>query len=527
MSDLSDTSMEGSSTLSDSTGMLSVNLHEQFGSFQLAVEFRVPLGLIVLFGASGAGKSLTLRGLAGLLHPKEGHVAVDGHLLFDSAVGIDLPPQERRVGYVPQHYALFPHLTVAENVGFALPRRSHKANMGRFLQGESWSGEGTEGTGKNAALRRASSDPTLNLIGEGTEGTRKGDGIVKENPSGGRTEGYLSPRQDSRKGPHLFPQPPLPLQAGSVSFLRVPWGRERAIRKERVAELLRALGLEGLEGRYPGTLSGGQQQRVALARALAAEPRLLLLDEPFNALDVAVREHLRDTLKQFQRKFGVPIVLVTHDHAEAQQLADTIVVLQKGWVVQVGGAEEIFFAPRTRDIARLVGQRNVFHGHLVASEEKNSPTPSKALKVDWLQLSGAEEGTNISSVNHYDNAWLPLPVAKKLPSSDIEGSFTGCILADEMIVQRWSETSVSLPTWTAGGAVQWKGVVLDAQLQGHVVRLLVRPEWTEQLQKDRVPGDGVLELYLSRGRWREVEVDTGQPVLLEIGPEAIHLFGAG
>jgi ABC-type Fe3+/spermidine/putrescine transport system ATPase subunit len=92
MSGLRDTSMKGGSNLPDSAGMLSVNLHQQLGSFQLAVEFHVSLGLIVLFGASGAGKSLTLRGLAGLLRPREGHVAIDGHVLFNSLAGVDLPP---------------------------------------------------------------------------------------------------------------------------------------------------------------------------------------------------------------------------------------------------------------------------------------------------------------------------------------------------------------------------------------------------------------------------------------------------
>lgn len=430
MSELSGIPMKGGSNVPESDGMLNVKLHQQFGSFQLAVEFRVPLGLIVLFGASGAGKSLTLRGLAGLLHPKEGHVAIDGHLLFDSTAGIDLPTQERRIGYVPQHYALFPHLTVAENVRFALPRGSH----------------------------------------------------------------------------------------------RVPWSRARANEQARVSELLSVLGLAGLERRYPATLSGGQQQRVALARALAAEPRLLLLDEPFNALDVAVRERLRDTLKQFQRKFAVPIVLVTHDHAEAQQLADTIVVLQRGRVVQVGNAQEIFLTPRTPGIALLVGQRNVFHGQMAIPEEEHSPVPQKALRVDWLQANDEDLG-NIPTDDHYNGAWLPLPANLSLPSAPTTGqTFTGSILADEVLVHRWPETAVSLPRWTERGAVQWKGVVLDAQLHGHTVRLLLRPQWEEHTQKDRVPRDGVLELYLSRSRWREIEVDAGQPVLLEIGPEAIHLF---
>jgi len=210
---------------------LKVNLQHRLGNFRLSIDFQVPLDLTVLFGFSGAGKTLTLRSLAGLLHPEQGYVSIDGQVLLDSSSGINLPPQERRVGYVPQHYALFPHLTVSENILFALPRQ----------------------------------------------------GL---------------------------------------------WPRSREIKssqKARVNELLAVLELEGLERRYPATLSGGQQQRVALARAFMAEPRLLLLDEPFNALDVAVRERLRSTLKQFQRHFAVPIVLVTHDHTEVQQLADQVV----------------------------------------------------------------------------------------------------------------------------------------------------------------------------------------------------------
>ncbi len=101
--------------------MLNVNLHHQLGAFQLAINFQVPLGLIVLLGSSGAGKSLTLRSIAGLLHPQQGHIAVNEQVLFDSETGINMPPQLRHVGYVPQHYALFPHLTVAENILFALP----------------------------------------------------------------------------------------------------------------------------------------------------------------------------------------------------------------------------------------------------------------------------------------------------------------------------------------------------------------------------------------------------------------------
>jgi ABC-type sulfate/molybdate transport systems ATPase subunit len=411
----------------DETGTLNVSLHQRFGSFLLAVNFHVPLGLIVLFGASGAGKSLTLRSVAGLLHPKRGYVAVDRHVLFDNAAGVDLPPQERRMGYVPQHYALFPHLTVAENILFALPSQS----------------------------------------------------------------------------------------------LWTQWGKGRAPRQARVRELLNALELEGLERRYPATLSGGQQQRVALARALAAEPYLLLLDEPFNALDAAVRERLRDTLKQFQRRFAVPIVLVTHDHAEAQQLADTIVVLQQGQVVQVGSVQEIFLMPRTPYVARLVGQHNVFGGYIATPSGDQPSAPPKALRLSWLQANGVQERVLLPRSDKLDRCWLPLPLAPRFITT--QPNITGCIRTDEVLVYPWPG-AIQPPVWTARGAVQWRGILLDAQIHGHAMRLLVRPQWTGQPGTD-IPARGdALELYLSRGQWREIEVLPGQSLLLEIGPEAIHWF---
>ena len=148
------------------------------------------------------------------------------------------------------------------------------------------------------------------------------------------------------------------------------------------------------------------------------------------------------------------------------------------------------------------------------------------MRVEWLQANDVEEQVNIPSGNSQDRAWLPLPATPSLPSSVNGRIFTGCILADEVIVHRWPETNVSPPTWTARGAVQWKGILLDAQLHGHTARLLIRPQWAEQSENNRSPLYGVLELYLSRGRWREIEVDASQPMLLEIGPEAIHLFEA-
>lgn len=416
----------------NNAGTLSVSLHQRLGDFQLAVDFQVPLGLIVLFGPSGAGKSLTLRNLAGLLRPERGHLAIDGHVLFDSEEVIDLPPQVRRVGYVPQHYALFPHLTVAENILFALPKAAHS----------------------------------------------------------------------------------------------VRWKRKQADQNTRVTELLTILGLEGLERRYPSTLSGGQQQRVALARALAAEPRLLLLDEPFNALDAAVRERLRDRLKLFQQRFAVPIVLVTHDHEEVQQLADTVVVLQEGRVVQIGGVQEIFFSPRTPGVAQLVGQHNIFEGQLATPPGDQPPAPSLALRLNWLQTTGMHQAGSALQNDEPGRSWLPLPLTPPfsiLRPYAAQPAISGCIRPDEVVVHRWPGASVP-PVWTYRGAVQWQAELIEAQIHGPSMRLLVRPLWAGSAPGDELTTGDVLEIYLSRWQWRDIEVMPGQLLLLEIGPEAIHWF---
>jgi ABC-type Fe3+/spermidine/putrescine transport system ATPase subunit len=289
--------------------------------------------------------------------------------------------------------------------------------------------------------------------------------------------------------------------------------------------------LEGLERRYPATLSGGQQQRVALARALAAEPRLLLLDEPFNALDAAVRERLRDTLKQFHRRLAIPIVLVTHDHAEAQQLADTIVVVQRGQVAQVGLVNDIFYSPRTPDVGKLVGQHNIFTAHVATPPNQQKLAPPMALRLQHVEAMNAESSRAISQDNAGNedeaNNWLPLPETdlRSAASYEVGKSITGCIRTDEIIVHSRSGSGIS-PMWTAQGSVQWVGVLQEAQLYGHMVRLLIHPRMPGLSLDDTFIAESVLEVYLSRGQWRDVEVASGQQLILEIPSKAIHLFDA-
>jgi len=221
----------------------------------------------VLFGPSGSGKTTVLRALAGLDRPDAGSIVFEGETWFDAAAGVHVPAQRRGIGFLFQDYALFPHLTVAANVGYGLGR--------------------------------------------------------------------------------------LP----------------RAERRARVAALAGRLGIERLLPRRPGLLSGGERQRVALARALAAEPRLLLLDEPLSALDAPTREALRGELRQLLEESGVPAVVVTHDRTEALALGDRLVVLVEGTVRQVGPVHEVFSSPVDADVARVVGTENVFPSRLVGRRE--------------------------------------------------------------------------------------------------------------------------------------------------------------
>jgi molybdate transport system ATP-binding protein len=204
--------------------------------FGLAVRFQTDVPFAALYGPSGAGKSLTLQAIAGLLHPASGHVRLDGRTLYDSAQGIDVPAPARRVGYLFQDYALFPHLSVRENVSFGL----------------------------------------------------------------------------------------------------TAWHRRKPPAKdaERVQALLESFGLAALADSRPQNLSGGQQQRVALARALACEPQVLLLDEPFAALNPMLRTELRNELAQVRRQWGIPVLMITHDIEDVLSLADVAFVYKDGQVVR-------------------------------------------------------------------------------------------------------------------------------------------------------------------------------------------------
>ena len=222
--------------------MLEIGVARRIGTLDLRIDLSLNREAVLIAGPNGAGKTTLLRLLLGVLCPDAGRVALDGRPLFDAARGVDLAVEERELGYVPQDYALFPHLDVIENVTFGLAR--------------------------------------------------------------------------------------LP----------------RAARPGRASEWLGRLGAGHLSRRFPGALSGGERQRVALARALARSPRALLLDEPFASLDPVTRSELRSSLRGWLREWRLPALIVSHDPADAV-LADRIVVLERGHLVQQGTLEELRQAP--------------------------------------------------------------------------------------------------------------------------------------------------------------------------------------
>lgn len=239
--------------------MLAITIQTQLGNFNLDVDFQVKKGIVGILGPSGCGKSMTLQAIAGLLKPDLGKISIGERVLFDSEQKINIPARDRKIGYVFQNYALFTHLSVAENIGYGL----------------------------------------------------KG----------------LSKQEKSKK----------------------------------VTTIIETVQLTGLEGRYPNELSGGQQQRVALARTLVTEPDILLLDEPFSALDQHVKQILElELLEIIKGNFSGVVLFVTHNIEEAYRLCDHLCLYDRGKNIQFSEKEQVLQQPITKEAARIVGCKNIF-----------------------------------------------------------------------------------------------------------------------------------------------------------------------
>ncbi|MDB6170570.1 MAG: sulfate transporter, ATPase subunit [Verrucomicrobia bacterium] len=262
------------------------DIRKKFGAFTAldGVDLNVARGkLVALLGPSGSGKTTLLRIIAGLEQADPG----SGQIQFHGEDVTNVPAGKRKVGFVFQHYALFRHMTVLENIAFGLKVR---------------------------------------------------------------------PRRER------------------------PSSREIL---ERVRQLISLVQLEGLDGRYPHQLSGGQRQRVALARALAVEPKVLLLDEPFGALDAKVRKELRRWLRRFHDEIQLTTLFVTHDQEEALEIADEVVIMNQAKVEQVGTPQEVYDRPATPFVYQFLGNVNVLR-HQVLTQVGAHATGAATLEADGL-----------------------------------------------------------------------------------------------------------------------------------------------
>ncbi|BAU12123.1 ABC transporter, ATP-binding protein [Leptolyngbya sp. NIES-3755] len=259
--------LESAFPLSTSSGLF-VNVQKQLANFDLDLSFQAADATLGILGGSGAGKSMLLRCIAGMENPTTGQIILNGRVLFDAQAGINVPSRDRKVGFLVQNYALFPNMTVAENIAFGLP--------------------------KSLSAREA---------------------------------------------------------------------------RQRVESQLALIQLQGYSDRYPHQLSGGQQQRVALARVLASEPEVILLDEPFSALDTHLRAQMEQEVNTRLQHFKGVSLFVTHNLEEAYRICKDLLVLDRGQMSAYGSKYEIFERPQTFGVAQLTGCKNISRIQAIAERE--------------------------------------------------------------------------------------------------------------------------------------------------------------
>ncbi|AMM26424.1 sulfate/molybdate ABC transporter ATP-binding protein [Variovorax sp. PAMC 28711] len=333
------------------------NISKQFGEFRALnnVNLDVESGeLVALLGPSGCGKTTLLRIIAGL------ETADQGSILFSGEDTTDVHVRERQVGFVFQHYALFRHMTVFENVAFGLRVKPRK-----------------------------------------------------ERPSDAQI-------------------------------------------KQKVTDLLKLVQLDWLADRYPSQLSGGQRQRIALARALAVEPKVLLLDEPFGALDAKVRKELRRWLRRLHDELHVTSIFVTHDQEEALEVADRVVVINKGHIEQVGSPQEVWDHPASPFVYGFLGDVNLFHGRA-----DHGAVQLDGMRLDSPEHSAARDAKAMAYVRPHD-----LGVERYTPGA------TGIVATLTRVIVVGPTARLELEPTESNPDNPGSGTIIEAQLPAQQFREL-------------------------------------------------------
>lgn len=318
--------------------MIKVKINKTLGKFNLNMDFETDKKTIAILGASGSGKSMTLKCISGLLTPEEGFISIGDTVYFDSENSINLPTRKRRAGYMFQSYALFPHMTAIENVKFAII----------------------------------------------------GDNQKKEDIS---------------------------------------------------RSLLDSFYIGDLADRYPSQLSGGQKQRVAMARILATDPKIILLDEPFSALDGMLRWRMEEEIIGMIREYDIPTILVSHDRDEVYRICDEVVVLNHGKMEVFADKKSVFLNPKTIENSVLVG----FDNHSKLSTEDGN----RVFAEDFgIYIEGNVEGANYIGIKASDlnlrtgdEDFKPFTVKRVIP--EVKGNIV--ILNRDISTQHFSDIRVDLP----------------------------------------------------------------------------------
>ncbi|MES2402597.1 MAG: sulfate ABC transporter ATP-binding protein [Pseudomonadota bacterium] len=358
------------------------NVSKHFGNFQALGDVSLDIHsgeLVALLGPSGCGKTTLLRIIAGL------ETADRGSILFSGEDTTDVHVRERQVGFVFQHYALFRHMTVFENVAFGLRVKPR--------------------------------------------GLRPGDAEIKK----------------------------------------------------KVHDLLGLVQLDWLADRFPSQLSGGQRQRIALARALAVEPKVLLLDEPFGALDAKVRKELRRWLRRLHEDLNVTSIFVTHDQEEALEVADRVVLMNQGKVEQIGSPQQVWDHPASPFVYGFLGDVNLFHGRANDGEVQ-----LEGIRIDSPEHAGAKDAKAFAYVRPHD-----------------------------FDVQRYSP-----------GAEGIAAQLVRAIVIGPTARLELIPE--EQKKTLKGSDEGLIEVQISSQQYKEMGLREGD--MLVLTPKNVRVFveeGAG
>ena len=368
------------------------NVTKRWGGFYAVENLNLSIddaSFVTLLGPSGCGKTTTLRMIAGLETPTSGRIEIGDTVVFDSDLGINIPPNKRKVGFLFQNYALWPNMTVYDNIAFGLSNikgemakvdfearnaaklidiLSNPADVVRQIE---------DCRNKKGALDQKKA--YIKLIDAYTISMFTAKELYKYDLQSSKDPAKLAADITAKLAAVVDGRKAAAKAKGMELNAACEFTRdgktvmeERKLTREEidlsVRRVSRIVKISMFMDRYPAELSGGQQQRVAIARTLAPEPSVLFMDEPLSNLDAKLRVDVRTELRQIQQKLGITTIYVTHDQDEALSMSDIIAVMRSGHIEQIGSPWEIYFRPANRFVADFVGTVNFLTARIVSAE---------------------------------------------------------------------------------------------------------------------------------------------------------------